>query len=143
SQEHPTTTVPSMQKPLLSLVQQISAGATLPHVINTPLPRAASEGNLPAPRVSPKTAAHHWAQNELPLLPKTLRIAPRPTTPPIDAVRMVLRAWRREVDFASSLVSSSNFEGFICISLPLNARLGNTLAARQAFFLNNFGHQRS
>src|SRR5215813_10139920 len=103
-----------MQKPSLFLAQQISGGATVPHVTHSPVPWAASEVHLPAARASPKTAWHQRSQNAL--LPKTLRIAPRPTTPPIDAVTMVLRAWRREVDFASSLVSSSNFLGFIYIS---------------------------
>src|SRR5262249_31531281 len=132
------TTVPPMQKPSLSLAQQISAGATLPHVTHRPVPWAASEVHLPAARVSPKTAWHQRAQNAL--LPKTLRIAPRPTTPPIDGVRMVLSAWRREVDFASSLVNSSNFVGFIFP--PFIASLGNKLAARQAFFLQVFRHER-
>src|SRR5215475_81892 len=102
-----------MQKPSLPLAQQISGGATAPHVTHSPVPWAASEVHLPAATVSPKTAWHQRAQKALP--PKTLRIAPRPTTPPIDAVTMVLSAWRRDVDFASSFVSSSNFVGFIYI----------------------------
>src|SRR5262245_49479531 len=149
-----------MQKPLLSLTQQISAGAIVPHVTHSPVPWVASEVHLPAATVSPKTAWHHWAQNELPPAPKTLRIAPRPTTPPMDAVTMVLKAWRREVDFASSLVSSSNFVGFIIYFLGFGGGVegrgvwgiwawGNREIRKHArstsslFLKNNFSYQRS
>jgi hypothetical protein len=35
-----------------------------------------------------------------------------PNIPPIDAVTMVLSAWRREVELANALVNSSKFEGW-------------------------------
>jgi hypothetical protein len=38
-----------------------------------------------------------------------------PNIPPIDAVTMVLSAWRREVELANALVNSSKFEGCILI----------------------------
>src|SRR5205807_6556744 len=47
--------------------------------------------------------------------PKAVLIPPIPNRPPIDAPRIVLRAWRREVEVARALVNSSKFDG--CISL--------------------------
>src|SRR5438552_2735740 len=100
--------------------------------MHTPLPLAASLVHLPAADVlGPKTCAHHFAQSLF--LPKTVLMLPRPKRPPTDAVTMVLRAWRREVELARTLVSSSKLVGRM-FSPRSGARLRRKRSRRQVFF---------
>src|SRR5438094_10331938 len=47
--------------------------------------------------------------------PKAVPMPLRPRMPPRVVAAMVLRAWRREVEVARALVSSSNFVGSISV----------------------------
>ena len=66
--------------------------------------------------LGPNTCAHHLAQSLF--FPNTVRMPPRPKIPPMDAVRMVLSACRREVELARTLVSSAKFECCILQWVP-------------------------
>jgi len=99
---------------MVFLTQQICDGSALPHRKQSPLPWAASFVHWFAAGVlAPNTAAQKWAQ--FLFLPNAVRMPPKPSRLPIDAVAMVLRACRREVVLARALVSSSKFDACIVV----------------------------
>jgi len=62
---------------------------------------------------------------------------PKPKKLPTEAVTIVRNAWRREVELASALVSSSKFFACIFVARLLRAEIVKRALRSSRFFLNN------